>query len=358
MNFDLDDNQQLLEETLLRFFATEADLDGVRDVFESDSGLDEDLWQQLAGLGLFGIAVTEDLGGSGLGLLDLVVAADVLGYNSAPGPFFEHIVAIEAISRLGSSDQRERWIPRLVEGGLRATVALCEPGERWLPEDWQMAGAELSGLKSAVLYPAGADLIVVGTRDGFVVVEGGTSGVAVIEQESLDRTRRIGSLEFDRVVGEPLAGGEVDKVVDVALVLLAADAAGGGRRCLEMATEYAKEREQFGVTIGHFQAVKHQLADLAVDVLPLRNLVWYAAHCFDNGLPDSTKFAALAKSHATDQYARAARRTVELYGGIGYTWECDVQFFLKRSVFDRAFLGAPSVHRARVARMNGWTSGE
>ena len=141
---------------------------------------------------------------------------------------------------------------------------------------------------------------------------------------------------------------------DVALVLLAADAFGGASRCVDMCVEYAKTREQFGVTIGHFQGLKHQLANMAVEVEPSRALYWYAAYAYDHEPDESERSAALAKAHVTDRFMQVARDSVEAHGGIGFTWECDVQIWFKRAMFDRAFLGAPSVHRERAAVLAGW----
>ena len=141
---------------------------------------------------------------------------------------------------------------------------------------------------------------------------------------------------------------------DAALVLLAADAFGAGSRLVDMSVEYDRTREQFGVTIGHFQALKHQLANMAVEIEPCRGLFWYAAHAFDHIQPESERSAAVAKAHITDCAMQIARDAVEAHGGIGFTWECDVQLWFKRVMFDRALLGTPSVHRERVAQLSGW----
>ena len=121
-----------------------------------------------------------------------------------------------------------------------------------------------------------------------------------------------------------------------------------------MCTEYAKTREQFGVTIGHFQALKHQLASMAIEVEPARGLYWYAAHAFDHVPEEAERYAALAKAHVTDLYLQVARDSVEAHGGIGFTWECDVQIWFKRAMFDRAFLGLPQLHRERSAQLADW----
>ena len=121
-----------------------------------------------------------------------------------------------------------------------------------------------------------------------------------------------------------------------------------------MSVEYAGTREQFGVTIGHFQALKHQLANMAVDIEPARGLYWYAAHAFDHVPEDAPRYAALAKSHITDRVIQVARDVVEAHGGIGITWECDVQIWFKRAMLDRAWLGVPAVHRERAAALADW----
>jgi alkylation response protein AidB-like acyl-CoA dehydrogenase len=137
-------------------------------------------------------------------------------------------------------------------------------------------------------------------------------------------------------------------------VLLAADAFGTASRLVHMAIEYAKTREQFGVTIGHFQALKHQLANMAVDLEPSRGLYWYAAHAFDHVPDDAARFASLAKAHITERAMQIARDSVEAHGGIGFTWECDVQLWFKRVMLDRAWLGTPALHRERAAVLAGW----
>jgi len=354
MNFDLDDDQRAFEQTLLDFFQRDLPLPAVRDVMEG-TGTSDDLWKHLASFGVLGMAVAERHGGLGLELLDLAVAAETLGFVASPGPFLEHVVAALAISLGGSEAQQARWLPGLADGTVRATVALAEDGRRWLPGEWRLPGGErLAGRKRWVLNPAGADLLVVGTRGGLALVE--RSAVQRVDAvEALDLTRRLAHVDLDGPA-EPLGGdGDVaGRVIDAALILLAADAAGAARRCTSMAVDYAKHREQFGVTIGHFQALKHQLADLALESEPLRGLYWYAAHAWDHVAADRAKFAALAKAHVTERAVDVGRRAIEAHGGIGYTWEADVHLFLKRALFDRAYLGSPSQHRATVAALHGW----
>jgi len=187
-------------------------------------------------------------------------------------------------------------------------------------------------------------------------VEGTASGLEIQAIEGVDRSRRIDAVTFESTPCAVLPEGaaQAGRVRDTALVLLAADAFGSGSRLVDMSVEYSKTREQFGVTIEHFQAVKHQLANMAVELEPSRGLFWYAAHALDHIEEESERAAALAKAHISDRVMQIARDSVEAHGGIGFTWECDVQLWFKRSMFNRAFLGTPSVHRERAAQLAGW----
>ena len=238
------------------------------------------------------------------------------------------------------------------------TVALGEEGDHWQPGEWSVeAGDTLTGVKTNVPFASSSDLLVAGVAGGgLAVVEGGASGLSCEKLPGADRTRRIERVTFDSTPCEVLPGGTgvSTRLRDVGLVLLAADAFGGASRCIDMAVEYAKTREQFGVTIGHFQALKHQLANMAVDIEPARGLYWYAAHAMDHVEDQAERSAALAKAHLTERFMQVARDTVEAHGGIGFTWECDVQIWFKRAMFDRAFFGTPSVHRERAAALAGW----
>jgi len=357
VNFDLSDEQRLLQETLRGFLANECGPPHLRAVFEGE-GHDPALWKGMVELGLAGLHLPERFGGAGLSQVDLAIAAESLGHGGAPGPFLGHALAGLAIELAGSEAQRERWLPRLATGEALATVALGEPGNVWQPEEWTLAAGErLTGTKTNVPHAAIADLLVVGLAGGRLgLVERGAQGMAVAPIEGVDRVRRIDAVVFQNTPCEGLPGGEAasGRVRDAGLVLLAADAWGAGTRLVEMAVDYAKTREQFGVTIGHFQALKHQLASMALDLEPARALVWYAAYAQDHLPEEAPRSAALAKAHLGDRAMQVARDVVEAHGGIGFTWECDVQIWFKRCMFDRAFLGAPAVHRERAARLAGW----
>jgi alkylation response protein AidB-like acyl-CoA dehydrogenase len=358
MNFDTSEEQELLQDSVGKWASSECPPPRVRQIFDGDAEHDALLWQGLCELGVAGLVVPEAHGGAGLLLIDLALVAEVLGYHGTPGPFLGHSLACLALVHGGSPEQQRRWLPRLASGEALGTVALAEPGGRWLPEQWQLAaGPTLDGAKRYV--PAGgvADLLVVGTAGGgMALVERRAAGVGVTPYPGVDRARRLADLRFSGAACEPLADGAraAAAVRDAGLALQAADAFGAGSRLIEMAVAYAKNREQFGVTIGHFQALKHQLANMAVEIEPARGLYWYAAHAFDHVPADRERYAALAKAHLCDRAMQVARDVVEAHGGIGFTWECDVQIWFKRVMQDRAWLGAPSLHRERAAKLAGW----
>ncbi len=359
MNFDLSEEQLLLHDTLTQFALNECPPNRLRELFEGAEGHDPALWRGLAELGVAGLVVPEAQGGAGLDCLDLAVAAEALGGAALPGPFFGHSLACLALVLGGSDAQQRSWLPRLASGDAIGSVAFGEAGGLWQPEEWrtEVARGALSGAKTAVPWARIADLLVVGTAGGgLALVEPRSSGVKIEDMGGVDRTRRIDSVTFENAACDPLpgAGQAAPRLRDAGLVLLAADAWAAGHWLMSTAVEYAKTRQQFGVTIGHFQALKHQLVAMAVEIEPARALYWYAAHAFDHLPAEAPRLAALAKAHITDRALQIARETVEAHGGIGFTWECDVQIWFKRCMFDRAFLGTPRVHRERAAQLAGW----
>ncbi len=356
MDFGLSEEQQLLQQTVGQFLANENDPNQLRARFDADEPFDATLWKGMMELGLGGLLVPDEFGGAGLEMVDAALVAEVMGYGAAPGPFLGHTLAGLAIALGGSDEQKRAWLPKLATGDALATVAFGEESGNWLPDQWSVAGDALSGTKCHVPYAAQADVIVVGTQGGGLALVEPGQGTTIEPFEGVDRTRRIYTVTFDGAAASalPAAAEAASRVRDAALILLAADALGGASRVVEMSVEYAKTREQFGVTIGHFQALKHQLANMAIETEPARALCWYAAHAFDHAPEDRERMAAIAKAHITDRFMHVAREATEAHGGIGFTWECDVQMWFKRALFDRAWLGTPGTHRERAAQLAGW----
>jgi alkylation response protein AidB-like acyl-CoA dehydrogenase len=359
MHFGLTEEQELLQQTVREFAAKELPAPRLRAIFETGTGFDAALWRGAAEVGVAGLIAPERYGGAGLALLDLALVFEVLGEAAMPGPFLGHALAVLALERGGSDAQRERWLPRLASGEAIGTVALAESGSAWEPERWRASLGEgrLSGTKEFVPHGSGADLLVVGTAGGgLALVERAARGVSSRPVDGVDRTRALAASSFEGAVAEPLGGGRdlAQLVLDAGRVLLAADAFGAVWKLIRTTVDYTMTRQQFGQRIAQFQAIKHQLANLATEAEPLRGLYWYAAHAFDHLPEERAASAAAAKAHVTDRAAEAARTCVELHGGIGFTWECDVQFWVKRIMFDRTFLGNPQAQRERIAQLGGW----
>lgn len=355
MNFDLDEQQQAFQQTVARFLAEHCPLSRAL-APHARPQLDLPLWRGMMDLGLGRILVPEEYAGLGLGLLELGLVTEIVGRYCAPGPFLEHQLAILAVALAGTDEQKRRWLPRLASGQLRGTVALSEGQGRWLAEDWALPDEEaISGTKHFVLNAADADLTVVGLRGGVLaVLEAGALGMRVISVPCIDAGKMMARLELSNTRAERLPGAAGSRLCDAGIVLVAADAFGGASQCLAASVAYAKERRQFGRAVGSFQAVKHQLADLAAAVEPAQGLYWYAALAFDQEPGAAAEAAALAKAHITEVYVMAARRAIEVHGGLGYTWEAGIHVWLKRALFDQSYLGSPRRHRERAAGFANW----
>jgi len=365
MHFGLTEEQLLLQASLRRFAAEALPASRLRALFDGGRGFDEALWEGAAKLGLCGLTVSESHGGAGLELLDQALAFEVLGEAAMPGPFLAHALVCHAVARGGSEAQQRRWLPALASGAIVGGVALAEAGDRWEPESWRLALASgrVAGAKSFAHAGPECGLLLVGLAGGRLgLVEPRAPGLVLDPIAGTDRTRALADVRFAEATGtagvavDPLADDPAvaRAVQDAARVLLAADAFGAAGRLIRTTVDYVKTREQFDTPIAQFQAVKHQLANMTMEVEPMRGLLWYAAWAFDHRPEESARDATNAKAHITDRAVQVARDAVSLHGGIGFTWECDVHFWLKRAMFDRTWLGSPSAHRARVARLAGY----
>lgn len=355
MKFDLSEDQLALRTAVADYLADTCPMPVTLAAHEAPAR-DREIWEGLMALGVGGVNIPAEHGGMGLGMLELAVMAEAVGRFAAPGRFFPHALATQALILSSNEAEKAEWLPKLASGEALATVALAEGAQRWLAEEWTMAAADtLTGRKLYVPVADEADLFIVGVEGGgLVLVEAGAAGVAIAAMPTLDGGRPLFEVTFDNSPCRMLADADGARLCDAGLILLSADAVGGASYCVDSSVDYAKEREQFGRQIASFQAVKHQLADMAVEVEPTVGLFWHAANIYDENSLESAQFSALAKAHLTDLYAAMARRMIEMHGGIGYTWEFAAHVWLKRSVFDRAFLGTPSYHRARYAQLAGW----
>ena len=352
MRFDLTEEQKSLREMLTEFFGERfGGAQGVEAIARTT--LDADLWSAVAELGLAGAMVPEEDGGLGLDLLTATVIAEVTGRYAVPAPVLPSILASWLIATAGSQEQKGKWLPKLLGEGAQAAFALAEDGG-WAPADWTLEGAPLVGTKLYVERADSADLFIVGGKDGsLAIVEADDATLTPVD--TLDRTRPLFAVAFDAAADVLTTDAAVaGKLFDALCITSAADALGAASAIQARAIDYAKERKQYGRLIGSFQALKHQLADMSVELEPARPLVWYAAHAWDMGQEDAPRMAALAKAHLTDISVQVARNAIEAHGGIGYTWEHPAHLFLKRAMADRSALGSVNVHRERAAVLAGW----
>ncbi len=327
-----------------------------RSMIDAATDFDPDLWRAVFDLGFGAVAAPEAFGGLGLGAEHACFAMEALGRAGAAGPFLSHLIAVFALSETSNEQARSRWLAALASGDMIASVAL---GGDWSPESWDAEFAQgcVSGRAGFVQSAEKARLFLIGLKGGGLALAEAGASVDVRPIASSDLTRRLSTVSFDRTPCEIVAAPGSDlgpRIFSIGLALLAADALGGAQQCLDMSVAYAKMREQFGGVIGRFQAIKHQLANMALEIEPARALVWYSAYALDQHLPEAPRAAAHAKAHLADRFTSVSRLAVQVHGGIGYTWEYDLQLWFRRALFDHAFFGAPFLHRERAAQMAGW----
>jgi alkylation response protein AidB-like acyl-CoA dehydrogenase len=360
VDFDLSEDQRLLQDSVRRFLSERVPVDRVRAIMETESGHDLELWSELHQLGVGSLVVPSRHGGLGSEFLDAVLVAQELGRACTPGPFLATTMASIAFAECDDEDAKAEWLPKLAAGEAIVAVALGESGSEWRADHLMTKAADgsISGEKPLVCYGSAAEAFIVAAVDGngpgLWLVER-DDAVDVTSLKGSDMTRRLDAVTFTRARGRRLAGKHVlERTLDAGLLLLAADAYGGARRCLDMTVAYALEREQFGQPIASFQAVKHQLADLTCTLEPALALLWYAAHTYDRMPEQASRHAAMAKAWLCDLFDRTVAGAIELHGGIGFTWEFDLHLWFRRAVFDRGYLGDSTLHRERAAMMAGW----
>jgi alkylation response protein AidB-like acyl-CoA dehydrogenase len=330
MDFDFNDEQREIKSTAREFIGARFKPEKVRELAESEAPYDDALWGEMCELGWPGIAIAEVHGGQGLGVVELVILQEELGYACAPSPMISNAFAGALIEGAGSDEQKRRWLPGIASGERRGAAALT-------PDDEPVVGAA-----------AGAAVLVLNDGDGAKLVE---PEAATLERLAMIDTTRA-YFRASAEGGEPLPG-DVTSAVDVGVVALTAELVGVAQRALEIAVDYAKERQQFGRPIGAYQAVSHRLAGMLWDVEEARSLTYYAAWAADAEPKSLPLAASMAKARASDAATAVTHDAIQTLGGIGFTWEHDVHFFLKRARVGAQLLGTPRQHRERVAELAG-----
>lgn len=371
MKFSFTDEQREFRSSVRRFLEDKSPTTEVRRLMATETGFDPAVWRQLSGeLGLTAVHIPEGYGGQGFGISELAIAAEEMGRSLLCAPYFAStVMAATAILKAGTESQKSSMLPALASGQSIATLAIAEDAGQWtaagVAATATSAGAlyRLDGVKSFVLDGATADRIVVLARragsvgtDGlsFFAVDAGAAGLDRRPLETLDQTRKLARLQFSGVEAELLGiegagAGPLQATLDVAAISLANEMMGGAERLLESAVAYAGIRYQFGRPIASFQSLKHKAADMLLDVELAKSAAYYAAAAADGDDDDDvTALASLAKAAASEAYMRTAIHTVQIHGGIGFTWDNDTQLWFKRAKSSEVFLGHPAWHRERL----------
>jgi alkylation response protein AidB-like acyl-CoA dehydrogenase len=330
MNFDFTDDQQAIKRTANEMLAARFKPERVRELAEAES-YDDDAWKEMSELGWAGIFIDEEHGGQGLGIVELVILMEELGYSLAPVPFLSNAAAGLALQFAGTDEQKERWLPGIASGEARGTVGVLRDGEARLVPDADSAAVIV------LISPDGSSQVV-------------EASAAEIEPfEAMDRTRRFARVSAGG--GEPL-GGDHLAAADRIATALSAETVGVAQKAMEMAVEYARDRKQFGRPIGSYQAVSHRCAQMLLEVEGSRSAAYYAGWCADSE-PDSLPAAAsMAKAYSSDAGWRVCGSSLQVHGGIGFTWEHDLHFYMKRAKTNAMLYGSAREHRERVAELS------
>ena len=329
MDFGLTDDQRDIQRTARDLLAERAKPERVREHAEART-TDAALWRELCELGWPGIAVAEENGGQGLGRIELSILCEELGRSLAPVPFLPSVLASTVIEHAGSPEQRERWLPGLAGGEIAGALAVAVEGT---------AGLVIGAPEAAVIV---------------LVEDDGSGRVLTPEQAevtpvaSIDPTRSTARVSAPADAGEALPG-DVAAGVDRALVAISAELVGVCDRALEMTVAYVKDRKQFGVPVGAYQAVSHRCAQMLLETEKARSTAAFAAWTADSDPERLPEAAAMAKAAASDAAREVTASAIQAHGGIGFTWEADVHWLYKRAQLDAALLGGVKHHRARLA---------
>src|SRR5438876_66390 len=369
MDFDLSKPQKLLKHSAREFFARECEPERVRELMETDTAHDDKLWQSIADQGWTGLIIPEEHGGLGLGLVELAVVAEEMGRACLPGAFLSTLTAAALVERAGSLEQRAKYLEPIAAGELKATIAFLEEGANWEMDEIKLKATreggnfQLSGRKLFVPDAGIADLLICVARDGdglaLLPVERGAEGLSVKAMPSMDGTRKLHEVAFEGVTvaeadvfgADGDARGGLGGALEVGCVALCAEMVGGMQWVLDRTVEYAKTRQQFGRAIGSFQAVQHQCADMLLMTESARSATYYAAWALTAGDSSASVAVSMAKAYCSDAYREVGNHGIQVHGGIGFTWEHDLQLYYKRSKASEVMFGDATFHRERIARI-------
>ncbi len=367
--FSTSDEQRALRNAVSDVLARHSDEARVRALMATDTGFDPAVWRELATMGLTGLLIGEEHGGAGAGPVEMGIAMEEMGRALLVSPFLSTAVLVPSLlAEVGDAAECAAALPRIAAGDLIATVAFAENGSARPPtriatlaaaigDAWHLNGDKrfvLDGQSANVLY------VLADTDDGPAVfaVQADAPGLDVTPLTTLDLTRKQCCLQLvdtpARLVGRLGAGVEAfTAALDRSAVALLSEQAGGTQRAMQMATDYAKTRYQFGRAIGSFQAVKHMCADMLLEAESAVSAARFVAGSFAEQAPSRIADLALAQAYCSDAFVFVAATNIQVHGGIGFTWEHPAHLYLRRARSDAQLLGSPSWHRERYLQQIG-----
>ena len=367
MQFTLTSEQEEFRSILRRFLEEKSPATVVRKLMETEAGWDHENWRELnQQLGLTAVHIPEEFGGQGFSFVELGIVLEEMGRALLCAPYFSStVLAATAIMNAGSEAQKRELLPGIASGETIATLAFTEPNGRWDADgiETRVSGKyRLDGVKRFVLDGHTADLLVVVAKNdkglSFFTVPGNAPGLTRRAMKVMDPTRKLAHLEFRGVEAELLgkegAGAEpFARTMMQAAVCLANEMVGGADKLRQSALDYANLRVQFGRAIASFQSMKHKQADMLVDVELAKSAAYVAAQAAAEGDADLPALASLAKATASEAYLQTAIHTIQIHGGIGFTWDNDTHLWFKRAKSSEVFLGDPTYHRELMMRAWG-----
>ncbi len=345
MEFAFTDEQKMIAETVQSFFRENATSQRTRAAMTAD-GIDRDLWNAFCTeLGLSGVGLPEEHGGAGLGMIEFAILAEAAGSQVAAIPMLGLATAARAIAAGGTDAQKAEWLPKLIGGEAIAASA----GVPALAAE----GGKVTGKIECVPHGGTADIFVFVAPGQAWLVRADAPGVAVTRHVTMDQTRPLATVTLTRAEAEALAdpAAAIAAIHGGGWICLAAEALGGAQEALDRTVAYARERVQFGRAIGSFQAYKHRLADMMIEIEQARSAVYWAACAVDEGSEEAEIALHAAKSFCADTFFMVAGNMIQLHGGIGFTWEHDAHLFFKRARSIQSMLGNGNLHREEIARM-------
>ena len=370
MNFAFSEEQEELRKVVKDFLNAKSSEATVRELMETESGYDPAVWSQMGEqMGLQGLIIPEEFGGSGYTYVELIVVLEEMGRRLLCAPYFATVaLAANALLHCGDDAAKAKYLPGIASGETIATLAFTEANGKWDDSGITMEatksgdGYTLSGEKMYVLDGNTASLVLVAARTGgnvsLFAVAGDAPGLSRESLSTMDQTRKQSRLTFADTPAE-LVGAEgqgwpvLERVLDLAAVALAAEQVGGAQECLEMAVQYAKDRVQFGRPIGSFQAIKHKCADMLLETESAKSAAYYAGWCAAELNDELPSVACLAKSYCSEAYFHTTAENIQIHGGIGFTWEHPAHLYFKRAKSSELLFGDPTYHRELLAQRIG-----